>query len=54
VIVLAEVLDLWIGDEHYVLGEGDAITYSSQIPHWNANNGSDPATVLFCLMPSSF
>jgi transcriptional regulator with XRE-family HTH domain len=54
VIVLAGVLDLWVGDEHYVLGEGDAITYSSRIPHWNANNGSDPATVLFCLTPPSF
>ncbi len=54
VVVLAGVLDLWVGDEHYVLRQGDAITYPSRIPHWNVNNGTDPATVLFCLTPPSF
>lgn len=53
-VVLAGVLDLWVADEHYVLREGDAITFSSRLPHWNANHGPDPVTVLFCLTPPSF
>jgi transcriptional regulator with XRE-family HTH domain len=54
VIVLSGVLDLWVGDEHYVLREGDAITFPSRLPHWNMNQGDEPATVLFCLTPPSF
>ena len=54
VIVLAGVLDLWVGDEHYVLREGDAITFPSRLPHWNVNHGDRPASVLFCLTPPSF
>jgi len=54
VVILAGVLDLWVGDEHYVLREGDAITYPSRLPHWNANHGTEPASVLFCLTPPSF
>lgn len=54
VIVLAGVLDLWVGDEHYVLREGDAITFPSRVPHWNVNHGATPATVLFCMTPPSF
>jgi transcriptional regulator with XRE-family HTH domain len=53
-VVLAGVLDLWVGDEHYVLREGDAITYPSRVPHWNANHGAEPVTVLFCMTPPSF
>jgi transcriptional regulator with XRE-family HTH domain len=54
VVVLEGVLDLWIGDEHHVLREGDAITFASKIPHWNMNMGEVPAVVLFCLTPPSF
>lgn len=54
VVVLSGVLDLWVADEHYVLHEGDAITFPSRLPHWNANHGDVPATVLFCLTPPSF
>jgi transcriptional regulator with XRE-family HTH domain len=53
VVVLSGILDLWVGDEHYVLNEGDAITFPSRLPHWNANNGDHQATVLFCLTPPS-
>lgn len=54
VVVLSGVLDLWVGDEHYVLREGDAITFPSRLPHWNMNKGDVPVTVLFCLTPPSF
>jgi transcriptional regulator with XRE-family HTH domain len=54
VVILSGVLDLWVGDEHYVLREGDAITYPSRQPHWNMNRGETPVTVLFCVTPPSF
>jgi transcriptional regulator with XRE-family HTH domain len=54
VVILAGVLDLWVADEHYVLREGDAITFPSRLPHWNMNRGDTAATVLFCLTPPSF
>ena len=54
VVVLRGTLDLWVGDEHYVLDEGDAMTFPSRLPHWNANHGAEPAVVLFCLTPPSF
>jgi transcriptional regulator with XRE-family HTH domain len=53
-IVLAGVLDLWVADEHYVLREGDAITFPSRLPHWNMNHGDAQAVVLFCVTPPSF
>ena len=53
-VVLSGVLDLWVGDEHYVLRDGDAITYPSRLPHWNVNQGDEPVTVIFCLTPPSF
>ncbi|HEU0236273.1 MAG TPA: cupin domain-containing protein [Candidatus Limnocylindrales bacterium] len=54
VVVLEGVLDLWVGDEHHVLREGDAITFASRLPHWNMNLGDEAAVVLFCLTPPSF
>ena len=54
VIVLAGVLDVWVAEEHYVLNEGDAITFPSRLPHWNTNRGETTATVLFCMTPPSF
>ena len=53
-VVLKGILDLWVADEHYVLREGDAITFPSRLPHWNVNRGEEPATVLFCVTPPSF
>ena len=54
VIVLEGELDLWVGDEHFHLEQGDAVTYSSRIPHRNTNNGPRPARLLFCITPPSF
>jgi transcriptional regulator with XRE-family HTH domain len=54
VLVLDGVLDVWVADEHYVLREGDSITFGSRTPHWNVNRGDQPAVVLFCVTPPSF
>ena len=54
VVVLEGSIELWVGDDHHVLETGDAITYSSRVPHWNLDNGTVPAVVLFCVTPPSF
>lgn len=53
-VVLEGSLDLWVGDEHFVLDEGDAIAYPSRVPHWNMNRGRRRARVLFCITPPGF
>ena len=53
-IVLEGSLELWVGDEHHLLADGDAITYSSRLPHRNRNPGHGPAVILFCATPPSF
>ena len=54
VIVLEGRLELWVGDEHHRLEEGDAITHSSRHPHRNRNPGPGRAVILFCSTPPSF
>jgi transcriptional regulator with XRE-family HTH domain len=53
-IVLDGALELWVGDEQYRLEAGDAIRYSSRVPHRNQNPGPGQARVLFVLTPPSF
>ena len=54
VIVLEGSLDLWVGQEHYRLEAGDAVTHASRIPHRNTNPGPGVARVLFCITPPSY
>ena len=53
-IVLEGTLDLWVGPEHHRLTTGDAIRYSSRVPHRNENPGPETARVLFVITPPSF
>ena len=54
VIVLDGTLDVWVGTEHHVLHEGDALTLASRTPHRNSNRGDRPCRVLFCITPPSY
>lgn len=53
-VVLEGRLELWVADEHHVLETGDAIRYSSRVPHRNQNPGPGVARVLFVITPPSF
>ena len=53
-IVLEGALTLWVGSEEHHLKAGDAIRYSSRVPHRNENPGPDTARVLFVITPPSF
>ena len=53
-IVLEGALHLWVGEEEYRLATGDAIRYSSRVPHRNENPGPGTARVLFVVTPPSY
>lgn len=46
-IVLSGVLEVTVGFETHVLGEGDSICFDSQEPHLLANRGDAPATAIW-------
>jgi transcriptional regulator with XRE-family HTH domain len=53
-LVLKGTLELKLGDETYILNEGDSIYYPTKIPHsWRATEG-DSIEVLWILTPPSF
>ena len=54
VVVLEGELDLWVGEQHFRLHAGDAVTHGSRVPHRNTNPGPGVARVLFCITPPSF
>ncbi len=53
-IVLDGSLDLWVGAEQHRLETGDAIRYSSRVPHRNQNPGPGTARILFVITPPSY
>jgi transcriptional regulator with XRE-family HTH domain len=55
VYVLAGALELRVGDERYVLQEGDALTYPLREPHtWANASADDPARVLWVAVPNPY
>lgn len=54
VVVLRGKLDFWVGDEHYALSAGDALTFESRLPHKNRNPGPGKTQVLWVMTPPSY
>ncbi len=55
VYVLEGELELQVGDETHVLGEGDALTYPLAKPHtWRNPSQSDSARVLWVAVPNPY
>ena len=54
VFVLEGRLEVAVGKDRYLLGPGDAVTYSPQVPHVARNVGSGPAKAIFVMTPPSF
>jgi mannose-6-phosphate isomerase-like protein (cupin superfamily) len=53
-VVIRGKLDFWVGEEHYLLEPGDALTFESRIPHKNRNPGPDLTEVLWVMTPPSY
>lgn len=54
VIVLKGRLEFRVGDDEYLLDEGDSLLFESRIPHWNRNPGPSKAEVLWITTPPSY
>jgi transcriptional regulator with XRE-family HTH domain len=53
-VVIRGKLDFWVGEEHYLLQAGDALTFESRIPHKNRNPGPGRTEVLWVMTPPSY
>lgn len=54
VIVLNGSLEFRVGEEEYLLAQGDSLLFESRIPHWNRNPGPSNAEVLWVITPPSY
>ncbi|WP_263147203.1 cupin domain-containing protein [Pseudomonas sp. RIT-PI-AD] len=52
--ILAGTFELWVGDRHFQLKEGDSFSFSSQEPHRYGNPGDTDAIVLWMITPPTF
>lgn len=50
-LVLAGRLELWLGDKHYLLEEGDSFRFSSQTPHRYGNPGIMTSRIQWVITP---
>lgn len=53
-IVMSGELNLWIGDRHVVLSEGDSFAFPSDLPHRYANTGTRECVVIWAITPPTY
>lgn len=53
-IVLKGSLEVWLGDRHFIVEEGDAFTFSLTEPHRSRNSGATEAVVLWVIAPPAY
>lgn len=54
VVVIRGRMEVWVGDERYVLRPGDALTFSSRLPHRWKNVGRGKLEALWSITPPSY
>ncbi|BBU44885.1 hypothetical protein PPTS312_28000 [Pseudomonas putida] len=52
--LLSGSFELWVGERHFQLGEGDSFSFSSQEPHRYGNPGEVDAVVIWVITPPTF
>jgi len=53
-LIVQGQVEIWVGEEHHVLGPGDAIYQRSTIPHHSRNIGETDAIIVVAITPPSF
>jgi transcriptional regulator with XRE-family HTH domain len=53
-VVLQGRVRFRVGDEEFMLGPGDALTFDSAVPHSASNDGPQTAIAISCMTPPSF
>jgi len=54
VVVIKGRLEIWVGEDRYILHPGDAITFSSRVPHRWKNAGRGRLEALWAITPPSY
>jgi transcriptional regulator with XRE-family HTH domain len=54
VVVIKGTLEIYVGEERYVLRAGDAITFESRTPHRWKNIGRSRLSAVWCVTPPSY
>ncbi|MGV9800461.1 helix-turn-helix domain-containing protein [Mycobacterium sp. NPDC003449] len=54
IVLLAGTLDVQVRDTHYVLQQGDALTFSCRVPHSWRNTGAGEARALWIITPAGY
>jgi transcriptional regulator with XRE-family HTH domain len=52
--VMSGELEIWVGERHFHLYEGDSCSYSSGEPHRYKNPGADEAIIMWAISPPNF
>jgi transcriptional regulator with XRE-family HTH domain len=52
--LLSGSFELWVGERHFQLNEGDSFSFSSQEPHRYGNPGDVDAVVIWVITPPTF
>ena len=52
--VVSGELDMWVGERHFHLYEGDSCSYAAGEPHRYKNSGEREAVVMWAISPPSF
>ncbi len=53
-VVLQGQVEIWAGEDHFILGPGDAIYQKSTIPHRSRNIGEEDVIIVVAITPPSF
>lgn len=53
-VVMAGQLELWIGDKHFMLSQGDSFTFASSLPHRYGNPGTTETVVIWAITPPTY
>ena len=53
-VVITGTLQLWVGERHFELHEGDSFAFPSSTTHRCANTGDDPVKVLWVITPPHY
>ena len=53
-VILSGTMELWLGDDHFILEEGDSFAFPSDTPHRYTNCGDMEAVVIWAITPPSY
>ena len=46
--------ELWVGERHYLLAQGDSFSFNSTEPHRYGNPGDEPCKIVWVITPPTY